>query len=140
MRNMQLAGKESDLVNGSRGVVVGWTSREEKLEKITWKLSLFRTPKFKTNPVEDRLLHIAGKLSQSTIEFIPIVAFRNGRVIDCDPEMFDYQVLKVGSCTRVQVSLIYFFQISFKVMNFVVHGCILVHSVHVSFCITFLSV
>ncbi|KAG0557291.1 hypothetical protein KC19_11G117400 [Ceratodon purpureus] len=105
VRNMQLAGKESDLVNGSRGVVVGWTSREEKLEKITWKLSLFRTPKFKTNPVEDRLLHIAGKLSQSTIEFIPIVAFRNGRVIDCDPEMFDYQVLKVGLCTRVQVPL-----------------------------------
>jgi hypothetical protein len=56
------------------------------------------------NPEEARLRSIIGKLIRSSTEFIPVVAFRNGRKIDCDPEIFDYPVFGVGECSRVQVS------------------------------------
>ena len=37
LRNLELEGKKNDLVNGSRGVVVGWKSKQEKLKELERK-------------------------------------------------------------------------------------------------------
>ncbi|KAG0601460.1 hypothetical protein M758_11G113000 [Ceratodon purpureus] len=108
LRNLELAGRESDLVNGSRGVVIGWKSKQEKLVALQRKVEQFKSadgPKLKTHPEEAKLLSAIGKLKLSSIEFIPIVAFRNGRSIECDPELFEYPILNVGECRRLQVPL-----------------------------------
>ena len=37
LRNLELEGKKSNLVFGSRGVVVGWKSKQEKLKELERK-------------------------------------------------------------------------------------------------------
>jgi hypothetical protein len=123
LRNLELAGRESDLVNGSRGVVVGWKSRQEKVDALQREVAKFKSPSWKMNPEEARLRSIIGKLIRSSTEFIPVVAFRNGRKIDCDPEIFDYPVFGVGECSRVQVSPI--LSVLFTKQCVVVHWCTL---------------
>ena len=104
LRNLELRGKKSDLVNGSRGVVIGWKSKKEKLEVLKLKAEQFKSPQHKMHPKEAKLLSTIAKLERSSIEFIPVVAFRNGRAIECDPELFEYPILNVGECRRWQVS------------------------------------
>ena len=107
LRNLELRGRESDLVNGSRGVVIGWKSKQVKLEALQRKVEGFKSPngaKHKMQPEEAKLFSTIGKLKRSSIEFIPVVAFRNGRAIECDPELFEYPILNVGECRRLQVS------------------------------------
>jgi hypothetical protein len=95
--NLDLEGKESDLVNGSRGVVVGWKSKEEKLEEMPPRIT-------KPKTADDyKYKRISENLDKSSIDQIPIVQFRNGRVVDCVPESFTYRILNVGDCVRLQV-------------------------------------
>lgn len=104
LRNLELAGKESDLVNGSRGVVIGWKSKKEKLEALQRKVERSPPSQNKINSKEVKLRSSIDKLTRSSIEFIPVVSFRNGRTIDCIPELFEYPILNVGECRRLQVS------------------------------------
>lgn len=93
--NIRLKGPKSEmLVNGSRGVIVGWKSTEQILfeefvmgqeERCGWDDSIFYL------------------LEKSGIECVPVVQFRNGSVVDCVPEAFTHEVLNVGVCTRLQV-------------------------------------
>ncbi|KAG0601459.1 hypothetical protein M758_11G112900 [Ceratodon purpureus] len=101
LRNLELLGKKSDLVNGSRGVVVGWKSKEDKLKE----LELDKTRPRYCDLDEIKPTSAYKRLKSSSIEFIPIVEFRNGRTIDCIPELFDYPILNVGECQRLQVPL-----------------------------------
>ena len=41
LRNLELEGKKSNLVFGSRGVVVGWKSKQEKLKELEKKRSRY---------------------------------------------------------------------------------------------------
>lgn len=100
LRNLELEGKESDLVNGSRGVVVGWKSKEEEMKELSQEIK----PSKRYDPDESPSMSAYKRLKRSSIEFIPIVKFRNGRCIDCVPELFEYPVLNVGVCRRLQVS------------------------------------
>jgi hypothetical protein len=100
--NLELEGKESDLVNGSRGVVVGWKSKEEKLKELEsgYDWSRYR------DLDEIKPTSAYKRLKCSNIKFIPVVAFRNQRTVDCIPELFDYPILNVGECQRLQVRTI----------------------------------
>lgn len=95
--NLELKGKESDLVNGSRGVVVGWKSKQEKLKELEKKGSRY------CDLDEIKPTSAYKRLKCSSIKFIPVVAFRNQRTVDCIPELFDYPILNVGECRRLQV-------------------------------------
>lgn len=100
--NIKQKGKKSEmLVNGSRGVIVGWKSTEQILdeyyvegreERCEWDYSIF------------------DLLRKSGIECVPVVQFRNGSVVDCVPQAFTHEVLNVGVCTRLQVK---YFQLAF---------------------------
>lgn len=95
--NLDLEGKESDLVNGSRGVVVGWKPKEKKMEEMP-------PPTTKPKTADDyKYKRIFENLNNSSVDQIPIVRFRNGRVVDCVPESFTYRILNVGDCVRLQV-------------------------------------
>lgn len=93
--NIKLTGEKSKmLVNGSRGVIVGWKSTEQILgerwvkgreDRCEWDGSIF------------------DLLRKSGIECVPVVQFRNGSVVDCVPVAFTHEVLNVGVCTRLQV-------------------------------------
>lgn len=97
--NLELKGKESDLVNGSRGVVVGWKSKEEKLKELESEYDCSRHRDLD----EIKSTSAYKRLKCSNIKFIPVVAFRNQRTVDCIPELFDYPILNVGECRRLQV-------------------------------------
>jgi len=90
LKNLDLVGsKDSMLVNGSRGVVIGWKMRDEKLLEM--------------NSETERCAY--NILQRSNVNQIPIVKFKNGREFDCMPCEFSCLVLKVGECKRFQVPL-----------------------------------
>lgn len=101
LRNLDLTGRKSDLVNGSRGVVVGWKTKAEKLAELSIEHN--RSKKNKDSG-ESGPMSAYERLKNSSLKFIPIVKFRNERHMDCIPELFEYEVLNVGKCRRLQVS------------------------------------
>lgn len=105
MRNLVLEGSESDLVNGSRGILVGWKAKDvvlAELEKLLEKYSESGTEKERWE--RSRTKQKISNLSRSSITDVPVVKFRNGQRISCVPEKFSYEILNVGECTRLQVS------------------------------------
>jgi hypothetical protein len=90
--NIRLKGKKSEmLVNGSRGIIVGWKSTEQILYENYVKGR------------EEQCEWVCDLLRKSGIECVPVVQFRNGSVVDCVPQAFTHEVLNVGVCTRLQV-------------------------------------
>lgn len=102
VRNLTLTGKESDLVNGSRGVVVGWAFRDVILEECR---AVLRSKQYPETPKEVEAQLMYDKLKATCFNLIPIVRFRNGREIYCVPERFSYEILNTGECVRWQVPL-----------------------------------
>jgi hypothetical protein len=100
LQNLELEGKESDIVNGSRGVVVGWKSKRKKLKELEKK-----GPRY-CDLDKIRPTSAYERLNCSSIKFIPVVASQNKRTVDCIPELFDYPILNVGECQRLQVRTI----------------------------------
>lgn len=113
MRNLILEGKKSDLVNGSRGILVGWKPKDQVLDESLEHLKTLARILREGNETDEgrrerfREEQTVYNLSESTLEEVPIVRFKNGRVIACVPEKFSYEVLNVGECIRWQVSTIY---------------------------------
>ncbi|KAG0609116.1 hypothetical protein M758_8G159100 [Ceratodon purpureus] len=111
LRNLDQKGNENDLVNGSRGILVGWKSKEKVLNECFVDQSgcaeiLRNRPE--TNEERRVRIRVEQKivnLNNSSIDPIPIVRFRNERLIDCVPEKFSYEFLNVGECIRWQVPL-----------------------------------
>ena len=113
LRNLEIEGNEKDLVNGSRGILVGWKSKEKVLSECLFRqhecaeILRKRSETNEERKVRIRVEQKIDNLNNSIIDPIPIVRFRNGRLIDCVPEKFSYEFLNVGECIRIQVSTIY---------------------------------
>jgi len=112
LKNLILEGKESDLVNGSRGILVGWKPKDQVLHECQERLKeCAKIQRERPETDEERRVRIRAErkvynINGSTIEEVPIVRFRNGRIIDCVPEKFSYEMLNVGECIRWQVSAV----------------------------------
>ena len=103
LRNVAIKGNESDLGNGSRGVVVGWKSKGAILDECLDVLEHTDSP---GTPEAFEAQQTQAKLLQATeFDTIPIVKFRNGRVLNCLPEKFSYEIPNVGECIGHQVPL-----------------------------------
>lgn len=132
LRNLELEGNENDLVNGSRGILVGWKPREQVLDEcfqLQQECVATLRKGYETN--EERKIRIRveqkiDNLTCSTIEHIPIVKFMNNRRITCVPEKFSYEFLNVGECIRWQVGTTYpdFLNCDLIQTSTVVFGCL----------------
>lgn len=118
--NLDLSAPKSEmLVNGSRGLIVGWKSKEKKMKELSTKTAedfrhekmyeSLKTPIGNNPKTAEEFRHekMYEALKKSSIKNIPIVQFTNGRVEDCVPVEFDHDVLNVGKCTRLQVGSIF---------------------------------
>lgn len=114
LRNLIMEGNEGDLVNGSRGILVGFKSKGDTLFECQERLKeCTKIMRERTETDEERRIRIREErkvynLNESTFKEIPIVRFRNGRIIACVPEKFSYEILNVGECIRWQVSTVIF--------------------------------
>ncbi|KAL2643771.1 hypothetical protein R1flu_011358 [Riccia fluitans] len=102
-RNIKRPGSDKlSLVNGSRGIVVGWTHRGEALDDLAKEMDK-ATPS--GGKKKNSMFDFLKAMDDSNFEMIPRVQFRNGRTVDVLPMIFTFEVLTVGECTRVQIPL-----------------------------------
>ncbi|CAM6122355.1 unnamed protein product [Calypogeia fissa] len=103
LRNLLRPGSQTmTLVNGSRGVVVGWTPREQALADLTAERENLGEGTLKKKFLTQNWIKC---LQESDFDMVPRVKFRNGQTIDIVPMVFSHEVVNVGECTRIQVPL-----------------------------------
>ncbi|KAG6541057.1 hypothetical protein Mapa_017544 [Marchantia paleacea] len=101
-RNIKRPGSQKlSLVNGSRGIIVGWTERTHALDELAEELEQAGEGGKKKSSTFDWLKSI----DDSNFEMIPRVKFRNGQTLNVLPMTFNFEVLNVGECTRIQIPL-----------------------------------
>eukprot|EP00897_Mesotaenium_endlicherianum_P008653 jgi/Mesen1/7816/ME000413S07065 len=126
LRNLDLdADRDGMLVNGSRGVIIGWKSKGEAAQEVEDELAALRLATSSATPGggaragsargtageeerrvrEWRLQSAAKKFRESHLESLPVVRFQNGRQMAIAPEKFDHAVPGSGTCVRIQVPL-----------------------------------
>jgi ATP-dependent exoDNAse (exonuclease V) alpha subunit len=90
---------EEDLVNGSRGVVKHFMTKEQSADNIAARIS--------TNPdIAPRMnLQLESIRNGPSTATYPVVLFCNGRELLCCPMHFNHRIYMTGGCRRVQVPL-----------------------------------
>ncbi|BBN03582.1 ATP-dependent DNA helicase PIF1 [Marchantia polymorpha subsp. ruderalis] len=102
IRNIKRPGSQKlSLVNGSRGIIVGWTERTHALDELAEEFQKAGEGGKKKTSMFDWMKSI----DDSNFEMIPRVKFRNGQTLNVLPMNFDFEVLNVGECTRIQIPL-----------------------------------
>eukprot|EP01130_Rhizamoeba_saxonica_P000469 TRINITY_DN1042_c0_g1_i2.p1 TRINITY_DN1042_c0_g1~~TRINITY_DN1042_c0_g1_i2.p1 ORF type:complete len:846 (+),score=176.66 TRINITY_DN1042_c0_g1_i2:368-2539(+) len=118
-KNLDLTGdSKSMLVNGSRGVLIGYKQKGILIRHILGKLKGARNmlkgsyhDDFISNSSVQRIIYKLKKQLQFLLTdlcgpSVPIVRFANGRTVPVFPEMFTSYVGGVGKCIRFQIPLI----------------------------------
>ena len=90
------------LVNGSRGVVQFFQTKEKSIEELEKRFTLC-TDDAQRAGILAQLERIKG--APPTASF-PVVLFCNGKTLLCSPVEFEHTLYMCGVCTRVQVPLV----------------------------------
>ena len=105
LRNLELTGGASRmLVNGSRGVIAYFLSREEARAKLLAEIK--ETKGSLGEQAASNLQRRLSSLDATSHTMVPVVSFMNGvreRVIY--PELFEQEVPGLGMCKRIQTPL-----------------------------------
>ena len=107
VRNLDLTSDDGMLVNGSRGVVTGFATKEEVLRNLrSASTSTSEAGKQSTLGIdmEDVMTKISI-LNRISLEKLPVVKFTNGREETIFPFEFSREIPLVGKCLRLQLPL-----------------------------------
>jgi ATP-dependent DNA helicase PIF1 len=92
---------DTALVNGSRGVIKCFVTKETSIEDITTRISLCADDAARAS----LFAQLEAVRSSSATSTYPMVLFCNGRTLLCSPVEFEHSLYLLGKLKRVQVPL-----------------------------------